>query len=50
MREAQFNRPLTIAFTQELFEGIKQITDEQKISIAQWVREAAEEKLKEERN
>jgi len=48
MREAQFNRPVTIAFKQKVFELIKCITDEQKISIAQWVREAAEKRLEDE--
>lgn len=45
MRESKYNRPLTIAFTQEIFERIKQLTDQQKISMAQWVRTSAEQAL-----
>lgn len=40
MRKSQFSRPLTIALPPEHFEQIKQICDEQDISIAQWVRDA----------
>jgi hypothetical protein len=46
MRESKYNRPLTIAFTQEIFEKIKRLTDQQKISMAQWIRAAAEQVLK----
>ncbi len=45
MREAKYNRSLTVAFEPEDIEEFKQITDEKKISMAQWVREAAKEKL-----
>ena len=40
MRKSQFSRPLSIALPPDHFEQIKQITDDQQISIAQWVREA----------
>ena len=40
MRTSQFSKALTIALPPEHFEQIKQITDEQQISMAQWVREA----------
>ena len=40
MRTSQFSRPLTIALPPEHFEKIKGITDEQHISMAQWVRDA----------
>ncbi|MFC1614295.1 hypothetical protein ACFL5K_03270 [Gemmatimonadota bacterium] len=50
MREAKFNRPITIAYGLEMFEDIKQVTDEEKISIAEWMRAAAKEKLERERS
>jgi predicted HicB family RNase H-like nuclease len=40
MRTSQFTKALTIALPPEHFEKIKEITDEQQISLAQWVREA----------
>lgn len=40
MRKSQFSRPLSIALPPEHFEEIKRITDEEQISIAQWVRDA----------
>ena len=45
MREAKYNRPLTVAFTKAIFEEIKRLTDQQKISMAQWVRTVAEQAL-----
>lgn len=50
MREAQFNRSMTIAFKQVTVDDVMQVTDEQKISFAQYVREAVEEKLERERS
>ncbi len=40
MRKARFKKQLTIAIPPEHFEQIQQITDEQEISLAQWVRDA----------
>ncbi len=40
MRKSQFSKALTIAIPPEHFELIKQITDEQEISLAEWVRNA----------
>jgi len=40
MRTSKFTKALTIALPPEHFEQIKQITDEQEISLAQWVRHA----------
>jgi predicted HicB family RNase H-like nuclease len=40
MRKARFKKQLTIAIPPEHFEQIQQITDEQEISLAEWVREA----------
>jgi hypothetical protein len=46
MKVAHFTKPLTVAFDRAVFEKIKQITDEQKISMAQWVRDAVDAALK----
>lgn len=40
MRQSQFSKALTVALPPEHFEQIKQITDEKKISMAEWVRNA----------
>jgi len=40
MRQSQFTKALTFALPLEHFEQIKQITDEQQISMARWVRSA----------
>ena len=42
MRKARFKKQLTIAIPPEHFEQIQQITDEQEISLAEWVRDAVE--------
>ncbi len=48
MREACFTRPLTVALPEEVFRQIKEITDEKRISMAQWFRAVAEKALIEE--
>ena len=40
MRKARFEKQLTIALPMDQFVMIKQITDDQEISIAEWLREA----------
>jgi hypothetical protein len=45
MKEAKFTKPLTVAMQPGVYEQIKQITDEKRISMAQWVREIAEKAL-----
>ena len=40
MRKSQFSKALTIALSPEHYEQIKQITDKQQISMAEWVRDA----------
>ena len=40
MRIRQFSKSLSVALPQEHFDLIKQITDEQQISMAEWVRNA----------
>ena len=46
MRKPQFSKALTIAVSLDHFEQIKQITDEQQISMAEWVRDAVDAALK----
>jgi hypothetical protein len=38
MREAKFTKSLTVALPINMYQKIKQITDDEKISMAQWVR------------
>jgi len=40
MRVKQFPNSLSVALSQEHLDQIKRITDEQEISLAQWVRDA----------
>jgi hypothetical protein len=40
MREAQFVKSLTVALPVDVYQKIKEITDDEKISMAQWVRRA----------
>ena len=46
MKQAQYTKSLTISMPPEHYEQIKQITDEQQISMAQWVRDAVDAALK----
>ena len=45
MREARYTKPLSMAVQPELYRKIKMITDEEKISIAEWFRRVAEKEL-----
>jgi predicted HicB family RNase H-like nuclease len=45
MRKAKFKKQLTIAILPEHFERIQKITDEQEISLAEWIRDAVEAAL-----
>ena len=38
MREAKFTKSLTVALPINVYQKIKEITDDEKISMAQWVR------------
>jgi len=40
MREAKFTKSLTVALPIDDYQKIKKITDNEKISMAQWVRRA----------
>jgi hypothetical protein len=45
MREACYTKALTVAFSESTYSHIKEITDEKKISMGEWVRIAAEKAL-----
>jgi hypothetical protein len=45
MKEACFTKPLTVSFSEEAYAKIKAITDQKRISMAEWVRIAAEKAL-----
>jgi len=42
MKTQQFQKALTFALPMEHYDKIKQITDDERISIAEWVRDAVE--------
>jgi len=42
MRVRQFSNSLSVALSQDHFDQIKQITDAEKISMAEWVRNAVD--------
>ena len=50
MKTATYTKPLTIAFPREAFARIKAITDQKRISMGEWVRNAVEKALAEEGN
>ena len=45
MKTAQYTKSLSISLRPEIFEKIKQITDERQISIGEWIREAVHSAL-----
>ena len=45
MKEALFTKSLTVAMSPDVYEKIKKFTDEEKISMAEWVRDAVEKAL-----
>lgn len=47
MRHARFNKPLTVSITEEQYTKIKEITDRENISMAEWVRKMLDLILKE---
>jgi hypothetical protein len=40
MRQAHFTKPLTISLSEEQYTRIKDISDMQKISMSDWIRQA----------
>jgi len=45
MKTACFTKALTVAFSEKIYSRIKEITDEQNISMGEWMRIAAEKEL-----
>ena len=45
MREAEFTKSLSVALSEDVYQKIKQITDDEKISITRWVRQAINQAL-----
>lgn len=45
MREANFTKPLTVSLTEEQYSRIKEISDNKKISMADWIRKALDQVL-----
>ena len=45
MREARFVKSLTVAVTVDVYQKIKEITDDEKISMTRWVRQAINQAL-----
>jgi hypothetical protein len=45
MKTAQYTKSLTVSLRPEVFDQIKQITDEKHISIGEWVRDAIDTAL-----
>jgi hypothetical protein len=45
MKTAQYTKALTVSLRPDVFDRIKQITDERNISIGQWVRNAVDAAL-----
>jgi predicted Zn-dependent protease len=48
MKTATYQKSLTVAFRPEVFQRMKDITDERKTSIADYVRQAVNDALKKE--
>lgn len=46
MKQAVYTKSLTIALSPEQYAQIKDITDEKRISMGEWVRESVEVSLK----
>jgi predicted DNA-binding ribbon-helix-helix protein len=46
MRKAKHTRPVSISIEPAVYDQIKEITDQQEISIAEWFRSVAEDALR----
>jgi hypothetical protein len=49
MKTAQYTKSLTVSLRPEAFDQIRRITDEKKISIGEWVRDAIDMALSKQR-
>ena len=45
MREAMFIKSLSVAMPEDVYQKIRELTDNEKISMAQWVRRAVNQAL-----
>ena len=45
MKEAKYTKPLSIALPPKMYDTVKRITDEARISMSEWFRDAAEKAL-----
>ena len=45
MKEAKYSKAFTVALKQEVFDQVKKITDEKRISMAEWIRDAVDAAL-----
>ena len=45
MKKKLYTRPLSITLSEEMFDQIKEITDQEGIALSDYVREALQEKL-----
>ena len=50
MKTAQYTKSLTVSLRPEIYDEIKQITDERQTSIGEWVREAVDMALSNQSN
>ncbi|MGV7223232.1 MAG: hypothetical protein ACQ9MH_17095 [Nitrospinales bacterium] len=46
MKQAKYTKSLTVSIPPEHYDQIKKITDEQQISLAEWVRDVVAAELK----
>jgi len=49
MKEACFTKALTVAFSEEVYNKVKAVTDQKRISMGEWVRDAVEKALADEK-
>jgi metal-responsive CopG/Arc/MetJ family transcriptional regulator len=47
MKQKMYIRPISIVLSIEMFDQIKEITDQRNIAISEFIREATQEKLNE---
>jgi metal-responsive CopG/Arc/MetJ family transcriptional regulator len=45
MKKKTFTRPVSVVLTEEIFNSIKEITDQGNIGISDYIRQAIQEKL-----
>jgi len=49
MKQASFTKALTVAFSEEVYNKVKAVTDQKRISMGEWVRDAVEKALADEK-